>query len=906
MMDNAERIKTAWVVLRGMFKLQYSEFMSELDVSIIPEFLSSHSKTFNLTEEDISLLLGYFEQEFTTQHKIGQFIAEESNDHEKWWRGKLQRTSDNFYWDRLEKHLKSEGSLPEESIDSTAKDTDALMDLIANPNKEFQKRRGMVIGQVQAGKTLNYSSLISKAADAGYKYIILLAGLTNSLRTQTQERIDEAFVGRISSNNTSVRKRVGVGLINASRTPLSLTFFKQDFLLSNLQSVKGLDKTHIRDISEPIIFVCKKNVNTLKNLNQFLSSNSIEGVVEGSLLLIDDEADNASVNTKAKKREITAINSSIRDVIKKFKNSSYVGYTATPFANIFIDNDVDDELAKDDLFPRDFIYSLDASNKYVSSKRVFGPEGDLGEIMLRTITDNDDYIKIVHKKDANPIDLPPSLKTAIRLFFLAKVVRNHRRKNNSHCSMMVNVSRFNDVQGRVKSLIKEYVQTIKEDLRLNSKAKKPSSSSVIHEFLSDYKEEFLSLSDRFDYPDWQNVSNELSEVVNEAEILTVNMKSGELDYRSYPNGRTVIAIGGLALSRGLTLEGLVTTYILRNAAAYDTLLQLGRWFGYRPNYEDLCRLFIDADSQRYYADVTEAIDELVEEITEMKQLGLTPFQFGLKVKQNPDAIRITAANKMDSAELVTIELGYAGKLREGHTLYNDDAVNKHNRSEIFKFLQKIGPEKASLEYPNSRGKPTWTKVSAEQILSLLDNFKLPAQYCTDLHVKDDGSSFISDFIRDKKEWLNEWIVCLNNTVISDPNEAEINLFPGMPLRVRKNESGVFLDNGKVFGITARRRVGSGGEWKVGLMNKADSDHQLKKTDIEKPILNIYVNKVTVPNNKSNSQITNLTENSVTYSVYFPTNRNLDKTEVKYQVNKIFQQARLVVQDDYDEDEYELS
>lgn len=906
-MDDNSRINNLWLMLKGAFHLEYSALLSDLDISIIPKFLDKYKENLEITEEEFSILKNFLEQEFTTQHDIGNGISDDDVEHEKWWKGKRQKESDNFYWGRLERQLMQSGSLPSESINSNNKSTDEIMDLISNPHRETQKRRGMVIGQVQAGKTVNYSTLICKASDAGYKYIILLAGLTNSLRTQTQERIDESFVGRITSKNTNIKKKVGVGKIDSSRTPFSLTFFQQDFLLSNLQAVKGLDLAHINDINEPLVFVCKKNVNTLKNINDFLSTNYKNNHVKGSLLLIDDEADNASVNTKTKKKDITAINSGIREIIRKFNNSTYIGYTATPFANIFIDNDIDDELTKDDLFPKDFIYALDASNKYVSANRVFGAEGDLGPIMLRVINDNDEYIKKIHKKEENPKDLPPSLKEAIRIFLLSKAVRNYRKQKNKHCSMMVNVSRFNDVQDRIKNLISDYLMFLKEDLRLNGSARKPSSKSIIHQLKIDYESEFLINSDKFEYPSWQLILSKIFNIIEEVDILTVNMKAGELNYSDFPKGRTVIAIGGLALSRGLTLEGLVTTYILRNAAAYDTLLQLGRWFGYRPNYEDLCRLYIDAESRNYYSDVSETIDELVQEIREMKQLGLTPTQFGLKIKQNPGAIRITAANKMNTAELLTLELGFSGKLKEGHTLFNNDDINNYNRNVVFKFLEQLETKKVSLSYPNAKNKPTWSNVDVDKILEFIESFKLPAKYNKDLFVKSDGRSFVSDFIREKQNFLKNWVVCVNNKLSYSEN-SEKKILNGFPLEARKNQNGEFLDNKTVFGITSNRRVGSPNDLAVGLNREIKGEKFTKnlRDEIQVPILNIYINSVSTSDKNSQRQNTNLTEFSVTYSLYIPKKSALSKTKVQYQVNKIFKELNLVEEPDDDEDEYTLN
>lgn len=892
-------------MFRISIEMEYSDKLSNLDINVIPAFLERNKEAFKLAEDEISELKSLLEQEFTTQHKLGGVIQDKESQHKKWWRGKLQNQVDNFYWKRFERLLIEAGSIPSESIYSNDKSTDIIMDLIANPNLPVQKRRGMVIGQVQAGKTVNYSSLICKAADAGYKYIVLLAGLTNSLRQQTQERLDEAFVGRISSNNTNVKKRVGVGKIDDSRAPFALTFFKEDFLLSNLQAIKGLDLAHINEIKEPLIFVCKKNTKTLANLNSFFSTHFENEKSSGSLLLLDDEADNASINTKVSKGDITAINAGIRSIIRKFDNSTYLGYTATPFANIFIDNDINDELTKDDLFPKDFIYALDASSKYVGAKRVFGADGDLGQIMLREINDNNGYLEKIHKKDVTIEELPPSLKTAVRLFLLAKAIRDFRGQKNKHCSMMVNVSRFNAVQDKVKSLISDYILMLQEDLRLNANSKNPSKSSIVHQLQADYQEEYLYFSDEFDYPPWKSITPKLSEILSNLDIVTVNMNSGELNYENSSVGQTVIAIGGLALSRGLTLEGLVTTYILRNAAAYDTLLQLARWFGYRPNYEDVCRVFIDAESQQYYSDVSETIEELTDEIKEMRQLELTPMEFGIKIKENPNAIRITAANKMTSAELLPLELGFSGKRLEGHALFNDDRSNNHNRTIISNFIERIKLDKLSVSHPNAKDRATWKNVNVDSVLYLLDNFRLPARYCSNLSVRTDGTSFVTDFIRDKIKWLSEWTVCIQNRIVGNTEGAETTLIPGMSLKVINNEHGIFLDEGNVFGITSRRRVGSANDLTVGVEYNVKHVN-FKKSDIDKPILNIYVNQVSVGAKNTEKLKTNLSSNSVTIGVFFPIKKELEKARVSYQVNKIFRELKLQVESDDDEDDYNVN
>ena len=503
----------------------------------------------------------------------------------------------------------------------------------------------MVIGHVQSGKTQNYSAVICKATDAGYKVIILLAGITNSLRRQTQDRINEAFIGKRSSRIHAIaNQRVGVGLSPGARFPDAGTYLEGDFGSGNLAVLAGIN---LGNRSEPIIFVCKKNIHSLGNLSKYFASYQEEGKIDLPLLLIDDEADNASINTRKEVDEITKTNAGIRNILSKFTRSSYIGYTATPFANIFIDPNDEDHFGSDDLFPANFIRTLEAPDNYMGADKIFSPTAKFFERMVVPINDFEEILPLKHKNFHSVTELPHSLRKAIIHFILAKCVRVLRGDRQKHCTMMINVSRFNSVQREVEGLVAELVNDVENDLTLNARVVTPSVRSVVHEFEDEYFKEYLNKVDleEYSYPEWEEIKQELFKDWH-VEVRTVNSGGASLDYDNHSEtGLTVIAIGGLALSRGLTLEGLCNTYILRNAAAYDTLMQMGRWFGYRPRYEDLCRLYLNPESIDHYQATNEAIDELREEIKLMQSADLTPTEFGLKVRQSPHALRITAAKQ---------------------------------------------------------------------------------------------------------------------------------------------------------------------------------------------------------------------------------------------------------------------
>lgn len=297
---------------------------------------------------------------------------------------------------------------------------DNLTDLLGNPKskKSFQ-RRGLIIGDVQSGKTSNYTGLLCKAADAGYEAIVLLTGTIEKLRKQTQLRIDEGFVGMDSSAMIKQKENniIGVGKYNPSIYPIVLTSTMNDFktnIANNLSFKIGVTNS-------PILFVIKKNVSTLKNLNKWLkiqNSNSNDKI-DHSLLVIDDESDNASVNTNSEEKNPTTINGQIRELLSLFNRASYVGFTATPFANIFIDPDTTDSMFKEDLFPKDYIYCLNAPTNYIGARDIFSEEGKYRNLLMTINKEEiEKYIPSNHKRDYIIYNIPNDMKEAINTFYL--------------------------------------------------------------------------------------------------------------------------------------------------------------------------------------------------------------------------------------------------------------------------------------------------------------------------------------------------------------------------------------------------------------------------------------------------------------------------------------------------------
>jgi hypothetical protein len=680
-----------------------------------------------LTENEINHVVRRLETRFDISMELGTLLF--TKDY-KPWLVERKPTIDWYYWQRYRRFLSNSG-LAAEVVRVTDIITDQVLDHLEDPQKSGAwKRKGMVVGHVQSGKTANFIAIINKAADSGYRVIILLAGLLNSLRNQTQDRIDSGFIGR----DTSLKIPVGVGELDRDRTPIYFTTNTGDFK----KSVANQIGVGIADLKEPVILVVKKNKSTLTNLIEWLHFNNRHKLRDNSMLLIDDEADNASINTNKEGADATAINQKIRELLNLFDRSSYVGYTATPFANVFIDPDSDNEMLGADLFPRDFIINLDPPSNYVGPNRIFSSDADL--TIIREVTDYETHLPLQHKMGWQPQALPESLKRAIQVFVLVKAMRLLRGHKGQHNSMMVNVSRFTAVQSRITGLINEYVTELREGItnHYGLSVQESLRSSVMTELYQTWQGEFPTSQIL-----WLDIQNQLKEAVSIG-VIEVNssFNSSPLDYskRNYPSGRNVIAVGGMGLSRGLTLEGLTVSYFLRNSVMYDTLMQMGRWFGYRDGYEDLCRLYMTPEAASWYAHISEATDELRDEFRRMKSAGMSPADFGLRVRSHPESLIVTAKNKMRTATTVLREIDLEGRLAETSVLYKSTNVTERN----FAVLQEIiKGAQCSGKFEDHKLGYLWKHVNDDYILAFIESFQNhPASQLTDKNPLMDYISYL--------------------------------------------------------------------------------------------------------------------------------------------------------------------
>ena len=763
------------------------------------------------SDEQIELCAQRIETKLFVRVNDASFI-ELDHEFKQWLPQRRAEVEGHFYYPRYRRWLSQKGFVSN-VLGVLDKDTDKIVGLLGDPlHGKPWSRRGLVVGHVQSGKTANYSGVICKAADYGYRFIVVLAGIQEDLRAQTQERIEEGFVGS-NSDKDAKDPIVGVGRLGLERRPLTLTSRADDFRVMHARLTMP-----IQSLREPLVLVMKKNSKVLANLVEWLKAKNKDpsGRISGTpMLLIDDEADNASVNTSVSTDNPTSINARIRELLSLFDKNVYLGYTATPFANIFIDPESVDAMDREDLFPRDFIVSLDAPTNYVSAARLFGSDGDLSSSLIE-VTDHGPSLPEKHKISWKVPNLPPSLREAIATFLLARAVRCCRGNGTSHSSMLINVSRFNDVQTQITGLVKSEVVRYLEACQ--GHAALPESQALrdptIAELYRVWEQQFEG-----QVPEtWTEIQPRLREAVGPVDVRKINSKSADtLDYkRNEETGLHVIAVGGFALSRGFTLEGLTVSYFLRNSLMYDTLLQMGRWFGYRDGYADVCRVYMTDDAIGWYSHISEAIDELRDEFKRMERAKRTPREFGLRVRSDPEALIITARNKMRTGKPVRHSISLGGTLIETTSL-RKDALD-FNRKLAEQFVTTLD-RKDGVQVVQTDAGWLWSGVDAAEIRDFVNRFRNHDDLCIKTQ-----SEPVNAYIRAREsDEMPEWDVCLFSPAKADAGEHPLG---SRKIRLQeRNSSWDIADDGvEYFRINGKSsRVASRGQERVGL-----SDGEVKK------------------------------------------------------------------------------
>lgn len=536
----------------------------------------------------------------------------------------------DYFWPPLHKKIGADIGDSVADVDSSSS---RVLSLSEAPGNESIRTRGLVLGYVQSGKTTNFMSVIAKAADAGYKLIIVLSGITDNLRQQTQARIAEYVV-----------------------SPSQERFH---LLTTDVRDFSEVTKAHALLNSDDLrlLAVVKKNPARLRRLNEWLDGASKATLARLPILVIDDEADQASIDVGSKRQ--STINALIRKLLSNPK-AAYIAYTATPFANLLID-----PTDTDGLYPRDFVVNLPRPDAYFGPERIFGSlEHEEGSVP----NDGLDIIRKISVKEAESVrpprskveleswvaEVPQEMKRAVGWFLLATAARRIRDEKDKHSSMLIHTSMRAMAHVETANSVEDYLTDLKVGIR-----------NADPEILGSLESLWEKETERIAAEDFGNKRlsfNELysllAQVVIDAEVIVDNYLSDKrLNYHP-DESSTVIVVGGNTLSRGLTLEGLISSYFVRASSAYDTLLQMGRWFGYRVGYEDLVRIWMTNELKQWFMALSTVEAEIREDIDVYAREGKTPLDLPIKIRSHPQ-MSITSAAKMKNA--VRASVSYSGR-----------------------------------------------------------------------------------------------------------------------------------------------------------------------------------------------------------------------------------------------------
>lgn len=707
-------------------------------------------------------------------------------------------------WDRYREFLRRSEDRTEEALNGLDEITDLLLDRMENPKSEQRfHSKGLLMGDVQAGKTSTYTALCHKAIDAGYRIILILTGFTNTLRRQTQLRINSDLMGKIVADDE--KGKVGVGWAGKVTTEFKeLTSVDHDFEVNQLANTFYIDNPNVVAVA-----VCKKNSSVLNNFISWLKDygKGQPEIKNLPFLLVDDEADIGSVNTKSRDNP-TTINNDIRQILELFYKSAYLAVTATPFANVFIDPQLDSEKASPlpDLFPRDYIYVLRMPPTYLGVEKLFGSEDDVHEneykdkYLIPLPKSDISWVNKIHqgtlkKQDKIP-ELPDTLKTAIRYFFCCCAYKDMCEPSGSNASMLVHIdlhiAQQNQIYERIENFIQHEIKLIvlneagsESYLRKNADYEEYRSlweDGCQQEGVSIKAMTFEELTGKKWHQVWSKTFAESASAISAVAVNSSPDSRNSLkelenlnnyfDPKKNPKGARIVCIGGNSLSRGLTLKGLCVTYFSRNSHAYDTLLQMGRWFGYHPRDGEYMRIWMSEGSIEKFEYIATALSEFRQMLYRMKHDGKTPSEFGLRIRRAPAQTRLAITTKKGSSVLITRRVEFAGMMYQSSKLPLSKKLREDNIPRIEEFLRQIKQYQKEQSKSQEYEDIVWSNVPSEYISDLIGKFKVYG-WNKDT-TGDDLSTYINSQMADSK-WEVRLVSPKNKASNSTAKDLKISL-----------------------------------------------------------------------------------------------------------------------------------
>ena len=565
--------------------------------------------------------------------------------------------------------------------------------------------RGLVVGYVQSGKTANFTALIAKAADAGYRIFIVLSGMSNILRDQTQQRLDEDLVASHPED-----------------------WYRLTGAYTDFRATENADVLMGGGTKARLLAVVKKRGERLRRLRSWLLAARPEALRSCPILIIDDEADQASPNTAAEADERTAINGILVGLLRSLPKAAYVGYTATPYANFLIDPST-----PEDLYPQDFILDLPKPAGYFGPERIFGrdaiwwDENDSAIDGLNVIRQVPaDELKLLQPESPRTrrefqATVTRSLERAMRQFWLAAAALRVRGRPSQHASMLVHTSMYREVHESFRTALESY----REPLLRRLGRSEPELLNELRKQWQDEQDMVPSISFGLRPISFDDVVPQLSAVVEDTEIIVENSSSADrINYNSGP--KTYIVIGGNVLSRGLTLHGLIVSFVIRTASAYDTLMQMGRWFGFRRGYEDLPRVWMSNELRGFFFDLATVEREIRVDIARYDTDRISPRDFGVRIRQHPQ-LAITSKLKMQHA--VQAKMSFSGHTLQttmfDHTNRAWLAQNIDAARTLIADARRFGGPVLLRDRPHS----IFQRVPAVHVLQFLKTYQIHKAHC---------------------------------------------------------------------------------------------------------------------------------------------------------------------------------
>jgi hypothetical protein len=663
-----------------------------------------------------------------------------------------------YYWPTLRGFLLSH-NWSMKSVRSLDDATDRILRKFHSPSENQFDVRGLVLGYVQSGKTANFTATIAKAADCGYRLFIVLSGIDKGLRMQTQARLNREITGEARFPGDS--DHVPYPPSGKQWHSFTTADVDGDFKPGSVSqaALRG---------PEPVMIVVKKNGAVLRHLIRWLNGTSREILADIATLVVDDEADMASIDTKGTYQtedeplppdyeSPSVINGLIRKLLNIFPKSVYIAYTATPFANVLIPHDTHDPSLQNDLYPRDFIADLPKPLGYFGAEELFGlgnPDGNTsnsGIDVIRQVPDND-IISLENKV------FPRSLEDAIIGFILSGAARAQRGDKLKPATMLIHTSHRIESHMNLEDMVKDKFSEFKNDWRYNKE-----NSSILPRLRDmwelDFRPLIQTISQKYD-TDFEDLKKYIDDFLEAVIIKTLNSFTGTvLDYSRDPYMKT-ICIGGNKLSRGLTLEGLVSSYFVRDSPNYDTLMQMARWFGFREGYADLTRIWTTGKLADEFALLAFVEHQLRDDIRVYEDMQLTPRNIGMRIWQHP-SMQVTSYLKRRYASLVKISQSYSGTLVQTFKFPFDRpdilaAQQDQNLRAIEDLISRMG--KPTKWENDGQNRPVWKNVPYQDVLNFLSGFvqdDFPERSACDLNLV---RSYISHQIQNNE--LTGWTVSI--------------------------------------------------------------------------------------------------------------------------------------------------